>query len=105
MFAPPGPEDVTCLPPQLPLPGAFAPGRPSARKRARGWLAWALGNNNLKLARVPPCIYKIVRTRMKIRELIFALVQKSAERVRNVLEMQGLVFSLAAKSAEVAENK
>jgi hypothetical protein len=64
-----------------------------------------LGNNNLKLARVPLHFYKIVRTRMKIKELIFALVQKSAERVRNVLEMQGLVFSLVAKNAEANENK
>jgi hypothetical protein len=46
-----------------------------------------------------------VRTRLKAKELIFALMRKSAERVRNVLEMQGLVFALAAKIAEVNENK
>jgi hypothetical protein len=46
-----------------------------------------------------------VRTRLKIKELIFALVQKSAEIVRKRLEMRGLVFALAAKSAQVNENK
>jgi hypothetical protein len=42
---------------------------------------------------------------MKIKELIFALGQKSEEIVRKCLEMQGLVFALAAKSAQVNENK
>ncbi len=37
---------------------------------------------------------------MKTGELVFALVRKSAERVRNVLKMLGLVFALAAKGAE-----
>jgi hypothetical protein len=42
---------------------------------------------------------------MKIKDLLFALVQKSEQIVRKRLEMQGLVFALAAKSAQANENK
>jgi hypothetical protein len=40
---------------------------------------------------------------MKAKELIFALVQKSAARVGKLLETQGLHFGGVRKSAEVRE--
>jgi hypothetical protein len=45
-----------------------------------------------------------VRTRLKLKELIFALEQKSERRVRKLLETLGLYFALFSKSAEVTEN-
>jgi hypothetical protein len=41
---------------------------------------------------VPPYIHKRVRSALKVSELVFALAQKSEQRVRKLMKMRDILF-------------
>ena len=52
----------------------------------------------------PRCFYKRVRTRMKAKELTFALALKREPRARKTLKMRGLSCVLVASAGKSAQN-